>query len=236
MTMWPKTIAFVRHAQSKGNTMTVDERAACPKGSNLYELTELGRRQAEITSAWLRERFPNPDGFYTSYYTRTGQTATILYQGRQPYVDERLAEAQRGIWHTMARAEIAERMPWEIDRKEREGIYHYRPPGGENCPNVELRIRSFNHTVHRRYRRKTLVVVTHGNWLLLWEKIVEHWSIDQYIAAYQNSERRDHAENASVTIYRGVTDEQGRNVLIPDPDQPYIVPWEGRLDASSTIS
>jgi broad specificity phosphatase PhoE len=234
--MWPDRIIFVRHAESQGNTMTADARAECPKGTNLYALTELGRQQAAMTGEWLRERFPNPDGFYTSYYTRTGQTAALCYPDRQPYVDERLAEAQRGIWHIRSRAWIAEHMPWEIEARERTGDYHYRPPGGENWPDIELRIRSFNHTIHRRYARRTLVLVVHGHWLLLWRKLAHHWTIDEVVSSYQRRGPHAPAANASVTIYRGITDDRGRNVIIPDPDQPYVVPWEGALDASTTIS
>ncbi|MBI4434822.1 histidine phosphatase family protein [Candidatus Uhrbacteria bacterium] len=234
--MWPERIIFVRHAESQGNTMTADERADCSRGTNLYELTAIGRRQAEITGAWLRERFSEPDGFYTSYYTRTGQTAALLYPDRTPYVDERLAEAQRGIWHIRPRLWIEHHMPWEIDARKRAGDYHYRPPGGESWPDIELRIRSFNHTIHRRYAGKTLVLVVHGHWLLLWRKIAHHWTIDDAVSSYARRGPHALAANASVTIYRGVGDEHGRHIIVPDPDQPYVVPWEGQLDATSTIS
>lgn len=230
---WPDTIIFVRHAQSEGNLLDPDQRAATPIGTNLYALTTLGEEQATITGAWLRHQFPNPDGFYTSYYTRTQATAARCYPDREPYVDERLAEAQRGIRHTMTSADIARQMPWENERRAREGLYHYRPPGGENCPDIELRIRSWNHTMHRRYAGRTIVVVTHGNWLLLWKKIIHHWTIDQYVAAYEHEDHPARAANASVTIYRGVR-RKGQSIIIPDPNEPYIVPWEGKIDAGTT--
>lgn len=232
--MWPETVLWIRHAQSNGNCMTADERAKSGVGSNLYELTKLGELQAKHTGTWLREQFPNPDGFYTSYYTRTRATAARLYPGREPYVDERLAEAQRGIWHVMTRAEVERHMPWEIRRREIEGLFHHRPVGGENWPDVRLRVRSFNHMIHRRYAGRTIVVVTHGFWLLMWKSIIHHWSIDRTEEAYRNFDLDRLLENASVTIYRGVTDASGRNVIIPDPKTPYIVPWRGQIDATTT--
>ncbi len=226
--MWPATTVFVRHAESVGNTMTADARARAGIGTNLYALTPRGEEQARATSTWLRTHFPNPDGFYTSYYTRTRATAALLSPDREPYVDERLAEAQRGIWHVMTREEITTHLPWEIRRKELEGLFHHRPIGGENWPDIRLRVRSFNHMVHRRYAGRTLVVVVHGFWLLMWKSIIHHWTIDETEALYTKFDRDRLVENASVTIYRGV-EREGRNVIIPDPEQPYVIPWMGTL-------
>lgn len=232
---WPDTLILVRHAQSVGNTMTADERARCGTGTNLYELTALGERQADITGKWLRARFPNPDGFTTSYYTRTRATAERIYPDRAPYVDERLAEAQRGIWHVRTRAEITAELPWEADRRTREGYFHYRPWGGENWPDVLARIRSFNHTLHRRYAGKTVVIVTHGQWLMLWKSLIHHWSVEETVAEYERLDRDRSIENASVTIYRGEW-WRGRPIIVPDPHQPYVVPWEHRIATTATTA
>lgn len=220
---WPSRLILVRHAQSVGNLLGPDERAAKPIGSNLYDLTQLGKEQASSTGAWLREHYPNPDGFYTSYYERTRCTASSLYPDLDLYEDERLAEAQRGIWHTLTRKQVAAKMPWEIERREREGYYHYRPPGGENWPDVELRIRSFNRTIHRRYPGKTLVLVTHGHWILLWKKVIHHWTIDETVQAYKEGRIGKQIANASVTVYEGVEDGNGKNVLNA---ASYTVPWK----------
>src|SRR5512142_438697 len=46
---WPKRLVLVRHGESLGNTMTVDERATCEVSTHAYPLTPRGREQARIT-------------------------------------------------------------------------------------------------------------------------------------------------------------------------------------------
>ena len=97
-----------------------------------YALTERGKRQAEITGAWLREEFGIFDVYYTSYYRRAQETMRLLYPDAQIFEDPRLAEAQRGIYHVLHSDEIERLSPWETERRRREGPYHYRPWCGEN--------------------------------------------------------------------------------------------------------
>lgn len=224
---YPSTILFGRHAQSVGNTLTREERAQRPQGTNLYELTERGREQARITGEWLRERYPEPDAIIRSYYTRTRETADLLYPGRLITEDARLAEANRGIWHVRSEAQIAREAPWELDRRAFEGLYHYRPIGGENWPDVEARVRPFRHSLRWRFPGKTVVVVTHGQWLLVWQKLVHHWTIEDVIRRYQQEEV---VANASVLIYHGdVEPKTGKYILRHDPATDYIVPWQGKI-------
>lgn len=137
MRPYPKLVVLVRHAESVGNTLSVAERARTPMGTNWYALTERGREQARITGEWLRAQYPSPRRIIRSYYQRTRETADLLYPDFPIREDERLAEASRGIWHVRTEDEIRREAPWEIDRKQFEGLYHYRPIGGENWPDVE---------------------------------------------------------------------------------------------------
>ena len=140
---WPRRLVLVRHGESKGNLLSVNERAQYEVATHAYELTERGRKQAAITGKYLRREFDKFDIYYTSYYVRAKQTMRIMYPRAKVYEDPRLAESQRGIWHTMTKDEIARFYPGELERKRREGLYHFRPLGGENWPDVELRIHSF---------------------------------------------------------------------------------------------
>lgn len=140
---WPRQIVLVRHAESEGNVKTVDERAGFCEPSHNYGLTDKGVKQAEITGKYLRDQFGLFDVNYVSYYKRAKDTMKLMYPGVKVYEDSRLAEAQRGIYHTMTHDDIYDRFPEELERKEREGLYHYRPWGGENWADVELRIHSF---------------------------------------------------------------------------------------------
>ncbi len=219
---WPKKLVFVRHAESEGNLRSADERAEYDTASHAYDLTPLGRRQATMTGEYLQKRFGCFDTYYTSYYARARQTMALLCRRRKVYEDARLAEAQRGIWHTMTADQIARRFPEEIARKRREGLYHYRPWGGENWSDIELRIHSFLGTLSRDCEGDNVLVVCHGHWLILFQRLIEHFSIEEAMHRYKAGA----AENASVTIYEGKVSKGHSRLVLKENN---IVPWQGKL-------
>ncbi len=216
---WPQNLVFVRHAQSVGNVLTPDERARFDQSSHEYQLTDLGREQAFITGAWLAKHYGKFDRYYTSYYKRATETMHLIHAqldgaGGSIYTDARLAEAQRGIYHTMTAEQIQDRFPFELIRKEREDLYHYRPFGGENWMDVELRIHSFLGTLARDYEGENVLVVCHGHWLMLCLRLIQHFSIEEAIRRYKEGKV---FENASVTAFRA------RRPKGPEgPDRLYI--------------
>lgn len=217
---WPKLLVFVRHAESEGNIRSIDQRAEYDVSTHAYDLTPRGVKQAEITGKYLRDRFGEFDIYYKSYYTRTKRTLEMMYPEVSVYEDSRLAEGQRGIWHTMTKEKVAERFPEEVMRKTREGLYHYRPWGGENWPDIELRVHSFLGTLNRDYEGKKVLCVVHGQWLIVLQKLIHHFSIEEAIERYKNKVY----ENASVTIYEGV-EENGKSRLVMREEN--VVPWKG---------
>ncbi len=223
---YPEVIALVRHAQSQGNLMTREERARTALGTNFYRLTPHGRAQSEITGAWLREHFPQPARILRSHYTRTAETAQICYPNQMVKTDPRLAEANRGVWHVMSEEEMHSQIPWELKRREFEGLYHYRPLGGESGPDIERRAIDFRSYLHRCYGGQVVVVFTHGQWINMWFKRHYDWTEEEFVARY---ERDDVVANASVTIFRGVTLPDGKSVLQHDPRTDYVIPWQGKL-------
>ncbi len=219
---WPKLLVLARHAESEGNVRTADERAKFGIASHAYPLAERGRRQAEITGTYLKERFGEFDVYYTSYYARSKETMRIMYPGTRMYEDPRLAEGQRGIYNSMTEEEIRIRLPEELKRKECEGLYHYRPFGGENWPDIELRIHSFLGTLSRDYGGLRVLIVVHGHWLILLQRLIHHFSIDETIKRYKAGV----FENASVTIYEEKTvDDKPRLVL----SEKNVIPWKDKV-------
>lgn len=215
---WPKNLVLVRHGESLGNTLSVDERATCEVSTHAYPLTERGREQSRITGDWLRANMAPFQVRYTSYYTRAKETMEQLCPGEKYYEDPRLAEANRGIFHTMTRDEIEQHFPHELKRKDREGLYHFRPLGGENWPDIELRIHSFLTTLARDYDGTNVLIVVHGHWLILLERLLQHFSITEAEYRY----RAGVVENASVTCYEGrIVEYRPRLVR-----GPVIVPWK----------
>jgi broad specificity phosphatase PhoE len=218
---WPKLLVLVRHAESEGNIRSADERAEFPVATHSIGITERGREQARITASYIKEHYPVLDARYVSYYERAKQTMSIICPDDRVYEDPRLAEAQRGIWHTMTHEQIAEQYPFEIKRKEREGYYHYRPPGGENWADVEMRVHSFLGTLSRDCEGQRVLIVVHAHWLILFQRLIHHFSISEAVRRYEEAQFK----NTSVTVYRGEQVEgQSRLVL----DYENVVPWEGR--------
>lgn len=216
---WPKLLVLVRHAESVGNIKSVDERAEFEVASHAYALTPKGKQQAKITGKYLQDRFGNFDVYYVSYYQRSQETMEIMYPQGKIYEDPRLAEGQRGIWHTMTKEQIQARFPEEFDRRDREGLYHFRPFGGENWPDIELRIHSFLGTLNRDCEGQKVLMVVHGHWLILFQRLIHHFSIDEALRRYHEAVYN----NASVTIYTSQIQEgQPRLVLTGEN----ITPWE----------
>ncbi len=216
---WPKLLVLVRHPESEGNVMTVDERAAYEVPTYAYRCTERGRKQAEVTRDWLKDRFGTFDVRYSSYYVRAKEGLEIICPGERAYEDPRLAEGQRGIFHTMTKEQIEKRYPEELERKRREGVYHFRPLGGENWPDMELRIHSFLGTLARDYEGKKVLIIVHGHWQILFERLVHHFSIEEAVRQYEGQV----VENAAVTIYRSKGKKRRRLELV----EKNIVPWDG---------
>lgn len=223
MSNWPKNLVLVRHAESQGNVLTVDERANFDVATHAYGLTPRGRRQAEITGAYLRKRFGTFDTYYVSYYERSRETMRIMFPEARVFEDPSLAEGQRGIYHALTHDQIAVAYPGELQRKDREGLYHYRAPGGENWPDIEMRIHSFLGTLKRDYEDENVVIVVHGHWLMLLQRLIHHFSIEEAVRRYQ--EDRIFA-NASVTIYQGQTMREKPRLVLAEEN---IIPWQGQL-------
>lgn len=220
---WPKLLVLVRHAESEGNVRNPNERADYGVGSNFYPLTDHGRQQATLTGKYLQGRFGNFDTYYSSYYTRTNETLSLMYPNAKVYQDPRLAEGQRGIWHVLSEEQMKQRFPEELIRKEREGLYHYRPIGGENWADIELRAHSFLGTLSRDCEDKKVLAAVHGQWLLLLQRLIHHYSIEETVAKYKS---RKISENASVTIYES-TNVNGKSRLKLVEEN--LVPWKNKI-------
>ncbi len=218
-----RKLVFVRHAQSVGNTMTQDERAACETPNHAYPLTEIGRQQAIITGQYLRGFQPNM--CLHSTFLRTKMTAEIMLEqfyapeASIPIVDSRLDEKWDGIFHELSRSDIKRLYPEQIRLRERSGYYHYRAPGGENCPDVEIRVRSF--LSEPSFSGKNILVVGHGRWFSVLHKIIHDLTVEVFMRWKDRKQ-----ENCSVTEY------------LFDRSMPFpinsVTPWEGKLPEQDT--
>ncbi|MCX6778880.1 MAG: histidine phosphatase family protein [Candidatus Magasanikbacteria bacterium] len=220
---WPRNLVLVRHAESEGNVLTVDERARFNLATHAYGLTSRGQEQARLTGEYLKQRFGAFDTYYVSYYERSRQTMRIMFPEAHIFEDPRLAEANRGIYHVLTREEIAQHYFKELESKDREGLYHHRPPQGENWPDVEQRIHSFLGTLRRDCKDENVLIVVHGHWALLFQRLIHHFPIDEAVRRYKQG---NIFENASVTIYQGQEIKGCSRLVLTDEN---VIPWAGKI-------
>jgi broad specificity phosphatase PhoE len=88
-----KRIIFVRHGESTENKASTDNKSYDP---NNIKLTELGKKQAEITGKYLYKIFGKFDKVYSSPATRCKETANIIMEEinhkKKLNIDELLVE------------------------------------------------------------------------------------------------------------------------------------------------
>lgn len=205
---WPAHLVIVRHAQSERN---VWKESATAKGDFVYggsvrdvdvSPSPTGEEQAILTGQKLGQEFQF-DQVFGSPFTRTMQTARLM-AAQFPHCvtlieDDRLREIDFGILDGLTKHGIAHFQPAEKERRARLGKYHHRPPGGENYPDVALRLHSFLGTLTREAAGQSVLVVCHSVVVLVFRKLLERLSEQQLLAIESN--KGQEVQNCSVTHY-----------------------------------
>jgi broad specificity phosphatase PhoE len=205
---WPSRIVIVRHGESERNVAKASTKSGASThsfGLGLRDmdtpLTKRGLVQARETGAALAKRY-RFDTVFSSPFRRAFQTSDCILSHLNPQppivLEERIREIEFGILDGLTKEGIKKRYPEEHARREREGKYWYRPPGGESRPDVALRVHSFLGTLTRDYRGKNVLIVCHSVVVLVFRHLLERWSEDQYLRV----DREEDVLNCSVTAYR----------------------------------
>jgi len=208
---------LARHGQSEANLRKDASKIAGqePSWTGVLRdqdspLTELGLAQGfglgKIVAGY------RPTHIITSPYLRAKQTtervldALALPASIRPWVivEERIREIEFGVMDGIDRKRFRELYPLEADRRERDGKYYYRPPGGENRPDVRLRVHSVLDTLNRDYVGARVLIVCHSVVVLAFRSLLERWSEDQYLQV----DREDDVKNCGLTVYRRVDDRK----------------------------
>ena len=206
---WMDHLVLVRHGESERNV----RRAAALKTGELeygrdvrdmdVPLTKRGERQAEATGRYLGRKFKF-DRVFVSPYLRAVETAHLMLKhfGPRPHLtyEERIREKEFGILDGLTRHGIIKKYPDEWKRREREGKYYYRPPGGESYPDVALRVHSFLGTLARDCGKQSVLVVCHSVVVLAFRRLLERLSEEELLAIDRDPEQD--VCNCSVTWYQ----------------------------------
>jgi broad specificity phosphatase PhoE len=152
---WPNSLILVRHGESARN-VAKDQmhkvREAIYWAPDMGRdqdtpLTQKGREQAIKMVDYVLSRFAPPEVIIVSPFLRAVETADAFREESSTHpkfvIEERVREIEFGILDGLTAKGIRDKYPEEWARKQREGKYWYRPPGGENRPDVRDRVRTF---------------------------------------------------------------------------------------------
>lgn len=218
---WMNTLVLVRHGESVAN---VASRRARSKGLEVgwdgvrqadIVLSARGVKQAVATGKWLDKRFVFHRVF-VSPYARTIESAQQIcqqfaYEAQLRY-DERIRERELGILDGLTHQGIARKYPEEWKRMRREGPYYYRAPGGESYPDVALRVYSFILSMRQNFVGKDLLVVTHGNAIWAFRRVLER--LDEPNLVKMQSDPSQRVYNCSIFGYE--------HEAMPQPGAPHM--------------
>jgi len=205
---WPDNIVLIRHGQTTINAER--ERLKQMKSKKLIidipirdmdiSLSKEGIKQVEASAEQLK-KMPKFDAVFISPYLRCKQTAEIILKklNYKPLIieEERIREKDFGSLDKLTDAGIKHFYPREYERREREKKYYYRAPGGENHPDVALRVHSLIGTLVRDYSKKNILIVSHLVVVLIFRRLIERMSEEQVLEL----DKKDKLKNASITHF-----------------------------------
>ena len=200
---YPKLVVFMRHAESVGNVRTRDENIAAGIAPHDYAITQRGVRQAVSSGKYLWDMFGDFDAHYVSTYPRTRQTldaSLIVPRGGVIKETSLLDEAQFGIYHYHSSQALNALYPKERERQKHIGYYHYRPFGGENWADIELRVRMLMMELERDWSGKKVLLVGHGNLFAAFRRVIEGISTEEMLSM----SGLNPISNCGVAAYDGV--------------------------------
>lgn len=184
----PTALTAVRHGQSTANAAFAEANATGALTVPITDrdadlpLTDLGRAQAADLGRRLAAQ--PPQHVYCSPYLRARETlgialATAHELGAPPpaqipvHYDERLRDRETGAWEMLTEAALRRKYPEDIARREHVGHYYFRPPCGENFPDVQLRIRSVLGEALPAAAGRHLLIVAHDAVVLMLRMILD---------------------------------------------------------------
>ena len=213
-----------RHGECTGNVAGLGM-AELETSNHRFPLTELGTRQVEAMKKHVLTLCDgHPSLAYASTMLRSQQSASPICGSTQKLnIDSRLDERWDGILHSLPRHRLEAYYEDELALRKKYGWYHHRTIGGENGPDVEMRIRCFRIEVWDWIsklsvgtRVPTVFISGHGNWMLLNEGLVHGWTAEEI----NRRKQTDQIPNGCISTYKVYSPFEWYAVnerYVPDP-------------------
>jgi probable phosphoglycerate mutase len=179
----PRELVAIRHGQSTANVAFAEAEATGALTVPITErdadlpLTALGRAQAAAAGRHLA--CAPPELVYCSPYLRARETLALILEAASPAAgipvryDERLRDRETGAFEMQTAPALRLKHPEEMARRDHVGPFYYRPPGGENFPDVALRIRSLLHDALPDAAGRRILLVGHDSTVLMLRLILD---------------------------------------------------------------
>lgn len=205
-------IYLVRHGESEHN---VNRNLMAHTHDSKFFLTAKGKKQAELTAQFLKDKLTEKAIFYVSPYLRTMQTAQAIYAKvpkTVPFYETPLIRE----WELGNLYDFNDRPP-ELKREfKAAGAFYFRYHHGESLADVYLRATLFYNTVIQRLKEqkkyKQLVVVSHAAFIEMMKGFLLNWTVERMTDFKP-------VENGSVTLI-GEVDGQyhAEKIFVPEVD------------------
>ena len=182
------TIIMIRHGQSVANA---ENRFA---GHSNFDLTELGRKQAELGASYYKDKL-HPEVIVSSDLARAHNTALPFSEVYGlPIIDRRgLRELYAGKWEGLTIEEIAQLYSKDL-LTWRDDFSNARCTGGESTQELYARVVAEILSIAKEYAGKTVLAATHATPIR---------AVEAYANGYRAHEihKVEFVKNASLNIF-----------------------------------
>ena len=196
----PYDLVFVRHGESEANVVHRLESNGVIHANHsevydrpdwLQRLSSLGIEQAKSAGEWLKNNFIDPAKFdrcYGSTFIRTRETAYYVGGEKSNWLlDDRLKERDWGRFGATPKEERAKVFP-ETYKNHKTNKWYSRMDGGESlADNVLMRARDFVGTLHRDMSEKSVLIVSHGEFMLTMRYLLERMLPEEWMVMEEDA-------------------------------------------------
>lgn len=203
---------LIRHGESESNAKGVASSKPGERGRD--SLTMKGRVQVDEAAKKLKKE--GIDLVFHSDFTRTTETARIIAEATNAKMraDKRIREIDTGILSGRSSAEYRGYFGSMAEK------FHKRHPEGEHLLDVAKRVSAFFEDTEKKYKGKTIALVSHEYPLWMAEMVLRGWGEERALLEKQNrgSEFIENAEAREVPYLCLPRNAWG----IADPHRPYV--------------
>lgn len=190
----PYDLIFVRHGESEPNVVHGLEKKdkSHPNAREVYDrpdweqrLSSKGVSQAKSAGEWLRANGLTMDVFarcYASPFMRARETAFHIGKDEAMWhLDDRIKERDWGEYGATPK-DIRETLFPHTHRNHKVNKWYARLNGGESlADSVLMRARDFVGTLHRDLSDKSVLVVSHGEFMLTMRYLIERMLPEEWL-------------------------------------------------------